>query len=457
MRPENQRRKTAKTILLMRTMWMWRHDKSWVENFLSVWTPLLLAALAVTSLLLRYVRDPITCHYIFPAANEYFTEYCFQATSIQMRSEEFVKFQSQVSQASNNNNKNLNPFEMWPKQRTYHHWVPFALGLGAALCLLPYLIWRFLNGCLWIDNHALAQTISASDQSQNATLGHGHATIYKDSALVVKAGLFREGNWMLTAAALTRKLLACAVCLLQMVLVVVCFKPPLGGVGVEEEEKRNLTSVNVTAPDVLEDVPLPVDPFFCTLEVTQRRNVHSWTMQCLLPLNQVYVKGFTFLFYFFLVLLILCAWDVFYWLGRLFLPRLRDVTLLRNLSVIDQHEDGGCCISAQFILFLQFLGPDGRLMLALVADHCGSVSALRFTNQLWQVFTLGSSPHPLGSAPKPFIPAPLTPSSAPMESSMTREAAAGGNGNADDIPFEDISQLPPPPPTTDDTAKLCPV
>lgn len=426
---------------------MWpRYDKSWVENFLSFWTPLLLAVLAVTSLLLRFARDPVTCHYVYPAANEYFGEYCFHETSIQMRSDEFVKFIAQASGKFDRNAKNNpNPFELWPKQRTYHQWVPFALGLGALLCLLPHILWRILNGFLWMDNHGLVQTIAANQSESSA----GHHVTYKDSALVVRAGL-RGGNWMLSVAALARKALACGVCLLQVVLVVIWFKPPLAG---RQEEKQDLSSVNVTAPDVLEDVPLPVDPFFCTVKTTTRMNVQTMTMQCMLPLNQVFVKAFIFLFYFFLILLALCLWDVFYWLGRLFLPRLRDVTLLRNLSIIDLAENGHTDYH-DTTDFLQFLGPDGRLMLALVVDHCGSVAAVRFTGQLWKAFKGQSRLLTAGSAP-------LSPNSAPMArgmggSGMMEEVghAAGHRSNAGDIPLQDVSELPH---TDKDTAQLCPL
>ncbi|XP_076450953.1 innexin-19-like [Babylonia areolata] len=416
---------------------MWRHDKSWVENFLSSWTPLLLAGVAVTSLLLRYVRDPITCHYIYPKANEYFTEYCFQETSIIMRSEEFTKFcDQQWRQVKSSDNKD--PFETWPKQRTYHQWVPFALGIGAILCLLPHLFWRVLTALLWLDSHALVRALAVNNNQSapgNSTGRHAASVVVKDSALVVEAGL-RGGNWMLSVAALARKVVACVVCFLQLLLIVVWFKPPLGAGG--DGEKRNLTSVNITVPPALGDVPLPVDPFFCSVETTQRQNVQTMTMLCLLPLNKMFVKTFVFLFYAFLLLFLLCLWDVFYWLGRLYLPRLRDVTLLRNLSISSQSE-GGSTDSAHIPDFLQALGPDGRLVLALVADHCGPVVTLHFTSQLWKAFYYSFT---AASGPAPLSPA-------------TPVGCVGGSANHDgaDIQLEAVNQ---PPHTHDcDTAKLC--
>ena len=112
--------------------------------------------------------------------------------------------------------------------------------------------------------------------------------------------------------------------------------------------------------------------------------------------RQAYSKGLTFLTYCFLVLFLLCALDIAVWAGRLVIPGLRDVALQRYLSVTSQSENDPQQRSAHFARFLQSLGVDGRLLLAVTADHCGPLAAADLTNQLWLVFK--DTPRP-GHAP----------------------------------------------------------
>ena len=141
---------------------------------------------------------------------------------------------------------------------------------------------------------------------------------------------------------------------------------------------------------------------------------------------QVYSKGFTFLFYFFLLLAVCCALDVVTWISRLVIPGLRDVSMKRYLAVVDPGVDPQQ--SSITPRFLQTLGLDGRLLLAVVADYCGPLAAADLTNHLWLVFkdTLrpGSTPSaPVGSFPSPQSPASSAPPSAALDTATNRSGA----------------------------------
>ena len=127
---------------------------------------------------------------------------------------------------------------------------------------------------------------------------------------------------------------------------------------------------------------------------------------------QVYSKGFTFLFYFFLLLALCCALDLVTWGCRLVIPGLRDVSVTRYLAVVEPGVDPQR--SSVTPRFLQSLGVDGRLLLAVTADHCGPLAAADLTNHLWLVFK--DTPRPghapsaaLGSSLSPHSPAPSVP------------------------------------------------
>nr|KAG5699459.1 hypothetical protein BaRGS_016305 [Batillaria attramentaria] len=268
---------------------------------------------------------------------------------------------------------------------TYHQWVPFALGIGALLCLMPHVVWRMLSGLLWMDAHALLSTL-AENQRQAADRRH---VMLRDTAILLQAG-FKRGNFFLTLGALFRKLLGCLTCLVQLVLVVTLFRPQLI-VGPREEDEPSRDEDNEENDDgesarpINDSLPLPFGPFMCDFDVTRLQNVQKWRVQCTLPLNQVYSKAFTFLFYFFLLLAVLCVLDLLVWVGRVMIPGLRDAAVQRYLDAVSGG-DGDGAVSQLYPRFSEYLGWDGRLLLALTADYCGPLAAADLTNHLWVIF-----------------------------------------------------------------------
>ena len=169
----------------------------------------------------------------------------------------------------------------------------------------------------------------------------------------------------------------------------------------------------------------------------------------------MYSKGLAFLFYFFLGLFLLCALDIVVWAGRLFIPGLRDLALQRYLSVISQSENesqNSGSGSSHFSRFLQSLGLDGRLLLALIADYCGPLAAADLTNHLRLVFK--DTPRP-GSAP--FTCPDSAPASRPNNNLPPGTAgAAGSSGDSGAIPMITIGEQDGDAATKDDgKGKLC--
>ena len=131
-----------------------------------------------------------------------------------------------------------------------------------------------LSGFLWLDAHALVQTV-ANNQRQNAA---GRHVMLHDSALLLQAGL-KGGNCILTIAALGRKLLVCSVCFIQLILMAVVFAPDLSITNGTEDETRD--------EDTNSSIPLPLHPFLCDYSVRLRGNVHRYTHMCVMSLAQV--------------------------------------------------------------------------------------------------------------------------------------------------------------------------
>nr|KAG5699453.1 hypothetical protein BaRGS_016299 [Batillaria attramentaria] len=102
---------------------------------------------------------------------------------------------------------------------------------------------------------------------------------------------------------------------------------------------------------------------------------------CTVQLVLVYSKAFTFLFYFFLLLTVLCVFDLLIWVGRVIIPGLRDAAVQRYLAAVSGG-DGDGAVSQLYPRFSEYLGWDGRLLLALTADYCGPLAAADLTNHL---------------------------------------------------------------------------
>nr|KAG5699451.1 hypothetical protein BaRGS_016297 [Batillaria attramentaria] len=269
-----------------------------------------------------------------------------------------------------------------------------------------------LSGLVWLDTHAL---LCILDENQRREPGE-RRQVLREVASFLQSGLKRT-TVALTLATLGRKLLAAVSCFLIFVLSEALFKPRLGPGGSEDVD------YNASSPA---SVPLPTDPFICQLSIRQYSRVQRYTMECIIPINQVYSKGFTFLFYAFLLLTFLCLFDFFLWLGRVMIPALRDLDVKRYLDAKSASE-GSVRASSKPVLapFAEFLGWDGRLLLALAGDYCGPLSAAELTVHLWQVFKASQSARPF-SAPAAM---PVTTAGSGVTS------AAGRRGEVTEIPL----------------------
>ncbi|KAL8561949.1 hypothetical protein ACOMHN_001275 [Nucella lapillus] len=378
------------------------HDYSWPEYILTVWATLILGILALTSLILRNLANPLSC--FLPTQFEkshvdYVYQRCFHSHAIIL-----------PEQAGG---VNLDPVS----RNTYHQWLPFFLGITALLCLLPHLTSRLLTPLLWLD---LGQLMTSLTPHPHHSTDNRHA-IFRQCALLLHAG-FRKGNSVLAKAALGRKVLGCGVCLLQMLLMIVVFPPQLSLQGEKAEEGH--------AADDNGSLPLPLSTFICPITIRQHERIFQYNVQCFMPLARVYSKGLLFLVLFFLVLFLLSAMDLTLISMRLLLSPLKDLTLTRFLSLNNGQsqsqaavtgpahlstfsQSGGQVVvgdgstqpfsqsegqvvvdsSAQQSGFLQSLGMDGRWVVWVVGERCGTLAAADLSIQLYQVFK--ESPPPI--------------------------------------------------------------
>ena len=149
----------------------------------------------------------------------------------------------------------------------------------------------------------------------------------------------------------------------------------------------------------------------------------------------MYSKGFTYLFYLFLLLALCCLLDVLTSLCRLVIPGLKDLALHRYLAVSGSSQDPQ--VGPLTSRFLDSLGLDGHLVLAVTADACGPLAAADLTNHMFLAYKGESRPGPApatsvsaGHAPATVGPAPLYPSARIGGTAPVVDGARAGNADA---------------------------
>ncbi|PVD33897.1 hypothetical protein C0Q70_05159 [Pomacea canaliculata] len=216
--------------------------------------------------------------------------------------------------------------------------------------------------------------------SRNEGLPHDdrHPLLRDTATLLVTA--LKRGNCALALASVGRKSLVVVTCLVQAVLVASLFEPQL-----VFQPWRADSEVNNTV------AALPREDFVCTFSVYQMGARHSFSVQCFLPINEVYSKVFTFLFYMFLLLTIVTGLDLLILVARVAVPGISDYPVRRYLeAALGAEREDSATPEKMYPRFSQLLGWDGRLVLALAADSCGPLTTVALVKNVAGDWLAGS-------------------------------------------------------------------
>ncbi|XP_067655353.1 innexin unc-9-like [Haliotis asinina] len=329
-------------------------DQDYVDSINSFWTVLLLALCSVGSFVLRFITTPISCWcpaQFEPSQTSYTKESCFMKglyheTSIR---DDFDK-------------GNREPVA------SYHLWIPLILFFQALSFKLPNIIW---NSTKHLFTFNMAETVESLKSAQ-MTNAENRQVMFSDAARVF-GSLLRRNRFILALLYLIVKLLSCVNLIAQFIFLTTYFRQNLA-IRVGSYAGFDMDSIIN---------PLLVKDGHCSFKIYQLQTVHSYTVQCTLPITEIYEKMFTFLWYWVFLLALITILNLVLWAGFLFLPFFRDGRIAAYVNAAKGSRPDELSIT-RFIS--GFLGMDGVLVLSMISWNSSELVSAKLTQHLYQVF-----------------------------------------------------------------------
>ncbi|KAL3309881.1 Innexin inx3, partial [Cichlidogyrus casuarinus] len=113
-------------------------------------------------------------------------------------------------------------------------------------------------------------------------------------------------------------------------------------------------------------------------------NLHSHTVQCVLPINMLNEKIFIFLWFWYVLVAAVCFSSFFHWFHKCTFRLSRIQFIRKFLKLREALEPGNKKKSYSFVD--DYLRPDGVFILRLVAQNAGELVASEIVERMWQIF-----------------------------------------------------------------------
>ncbi|XP_046561359.1 innexin-19-like [Haliotis rubra] len=327
-------------------------DQDMVDNVNGFWSVLLLALCSIGAFLLRYLTDPISCWH--PV--EWTSSHSSYADQTCFLTDRFYE-----------PNSALVPQKLEPVP-SYHLWIPLILFFQALAFKLPNIIW---NGGKHLLGLNLDETVSSLNNVQ-LTNAENRQAIFSDAARVLES-LLRRNRLLLALLYLFVKLLSCVNLIAQLMFLTIYFRQYLA-IRVGSSAGFNMDSIIK---------PLLAKHVFCDIGVRKLANIERFTVQCTLPITEIYEKIFIFLWYWVFLLTVITVLNLLLWAGFLFLPFFRDGRIAAHVNAAKGSHPDELSIT-RFIS--SFLGIDGVLVLSMISQNSNELVAANLTQHLYQVF-----------------------------------------------------------------------
>ncbi|XP_046329070.2 innexin unc-9-like [Haliotis rufescens] len=328
-------------------------DQDMVDNVNGFWSVLLLALCSAGAFLVRYITDPTSCWYpahLTASHVSYSDHACFLTDVF------YQPYTSYVPKSSH---------ERVP---SYHLWIPLILFFQALAFKVPNIIWNSGKNFLTFN---MDETVESMKCVQ-LTNAENRQAIFSDAARVF-GSLLRRNRFFLALLYLFVKILSCVNLIAQFMFLTIYFRQYLA---IRVGSYAGLDMGSIVKPLLVKHV-------FCDIDVYMLKNLRKFTVQCILPITEIYEKMFIFLWYWVFLLAVITILNLVLWAGFLFIPFLRDGRIAAHINAAKGSRPDEPNVT-RFIR--SFLGIDGVLVLAMISRNSSELVAADLTQHLYQVF-----------------------------------------------------------------------
>jgi hypothetical protein len=364
------------------------NDDDWADRLNHLYTVILLAIFAVFITTGQFAGSPIECWCPAQFTNAYVAytkSYCWVKNTYHIPMDTPIPLHQEHREA---------------EELTYYQWVPIILVLMAFLFKVPALVWRLFNGGSGINVDKIvtmtdAILIGAPDERKKTVK---HIAIYLNRWLKAhvhyrwnilvrmrqKASRFfcffcakRDGTY-LTGLYIFVKVLYVANAITQFFLLNAFMGGWYSMYGFEVVE-------GLARDQYWRDSPRFPKVTLCDFEIRQLQNIHTYTVQCVLPINLYNEKIFIFLWFWFVYVAVCTSGNFLFWIWRLLFLSNRVSYIKKYMKLLGKIK--GDADQKDVHRFAdQYLRDDGVFILRLIARNTSDILLSDLIKQLWNLF-----------------------------------------------------------------------
>ena len=123
----------------------------------------------------------------------------------------------------------------------------------------------------------------------------------------------------------------------------------------------------------------------CDFKVRDVAQVHTYTVQCVLPINLFNEKVFMFVWFWLAFVSFVNLYDLVAWIMRCFFSNVRYQYVKYRIELMQQESHLRKFICKDFVF--RYLQQDGCLVLRLIATNSSDLVASELINELWRKYT----------------------------------------------------------------------
>jgi hypothetical protein len=368
-------------------------DDDWADRVSHLWTVGLLTFCALFVSTTQFVGEPIQCWCPAQFTGSYVSytkNICWVSNTYYIPMDESIP---------------INIKERHNKEINYYQWVPIILIFQALLFKVPNLIWKMSNTSCGLN---IDKIVSSAESTQFEKPEHREQSIYPVAKYIDRwlqarrqykynllsrlrrrfANIFcfwlakRDGKY-LTGLYMSIKLLFVANAAIQFFFLNLFLSMDYSAYGLEVIQSL------ITTGEFKESPRFP-RVTLCDFEIRQLQNIQRYTVQCVLPINLFNEKIFIVLWFWYLLVAVISAFNYLCWLYHVLRRGNRYAFVKKFLKLGgDLRSTSERKLAIQFAN--EYLRDDGVFVLKMVAENSSELVLNDLVNHLWVLFK--DNPH----------------------------------------------------------------